>query len=85
MRNNYNFLNKLILANNLFIKSITRSFIMLNAAMENENKSSTNISIFFFEIMVAEHGACNHDLRKDIKILVRPFLFSIKVFNIMKL
>ena len=35
--------------------------------------------------MVAEHGACNHDLKKEIKILVKSFLLFIKVFNIMKL
>ena len=51
-----------------------------------ENESLTNISIFFFfsEIVVPEHAICEHDLRKEIK-LVKTFLFSIIVFNMMKL
>lgn len=35
--------------------------------------------------MVAEHGVYDHDLRKKIKILVEPFLFSILVFNMVNL
>ena len=34
--------------------------------------------------MVPEHAICEHDLRKEIK-LVKTFLFSIIVFNMMKL
>ena len=56
---------------------------MLNAILENENKSYTNISIFS-EIIVA-NGVCCHDLWEVIKILVKTFLFSIIVFNKMKL
>ena len=35
--------------------------------------------------MVAEHGLCDHDRRKVINILVKTFLFSIIVFNMIKL
>ena len=35
--------------------------------------------------MVGEHGVYDHDLRKQIKTLVKPFLFSIIVFDMMKL
>ena len=52
---------------------------MLNAMMENENRSFTTISIFY-EIIVAEHGVCDHDLRKEVRILVKNF-FSIVAFN----
>ena len=45
-RSSYTFLNTLILANNLFIKSTTRSFIKLNTMTENENKSYTYTSTF---------------------------------------
>ena len=51
--------------------------------IENESKSFTNISTFF-EIMVVEHGVCDHDLRKVIKILVKTFLFFIIEFDMMK-
>ena len=41
---------------------------MLNTMIENEHKSFTNVSIFS-EILVADHGLCDHDLRKEIKIV----------------
>ena len=41
------FLNMSIWAINFIIKSITRSFIMLNTTMENEDTSFANISITF--------------------------------------
>ena len=47
--------------------------------MENESKCFTNVSIIFSKILV------DHDLRKQIKILLKPFLFSIRVFNLIKL
>ena len=31
--------------------------------MESENNSFTNISAFF-EVIVADHGICDHDLRE---------------------
>ena len=43
---------------------------MLNTD-ESENKRFTNTLILFSEIMVTEQGACDHDRRKEIKILVR--------------
>ena len=52
--------------------------------IENEHKSFTNILIFFSEIMVAKHGVCGHDFRKEIKILVQTFFLSIIVFNMMQ-
>lgn len=73
MRNSYNFWNTLI---GTFYKSITRSFIILKAMIENEIKVLL-IFNFFSEIMLAEHGACNHDVRKKIKILVKVFYLSI--------
>ena len=30
---------------------------------------------FFTEIIVAEHGICDHDFSKEIKILVKIFVF----------
>ena len=39
--------------------------------MESESKRFTNTLIFFFEIMATEYGACDHDPRKEIKILVK--------------
>ena len=42
------------------------------------------IVIFFSEMVVAEHGVCDHDLRKGIKILAKLFLLSIIVFTMMK-
>ena len=59
-----------------FYKSITRSFIILKAMIENEIKVLL-IFNFFSEIMLAERGACNHDVRKKIKILVKVFYLSI--------
>ena len=47
MKSNYNFLNTSIGANSLFIKGMARSFISLNAILENKNKSFTNIWKFF--------------------------------------
>ena len=52
---------------------------MLNAKMENKT-----IFLLIFrssEIIIAEYGVCDHDLRKEIKILVKPFLFSIILYN----
>ena len=34
----------------------------------------------FYEIIVAEHGVCDHDLRREVRILVKKF-FSIVAFN----
>ena len=34
---------------------------------ENEHKTFTNI---LSEIMVVDHGICNHDLRKEMKTVV---------------
>ena len=45
-KGSYTFLNTLIRANSLIIKVLTRSFIMLNAMIENESQSFTDISIF---------------------------------------
>ena len=54
--------------------------------MKGESKSFANVSIFFSESMVVEHDICDHDLRKEIKILIKLlFLFSKIVYNIMKL
>ena len=39
----------------------------------------------FSEIIVAQHDTCDHYLKKMIKILVKHVLFSIIVFNMMKL
>lgn len=36
--------------------------------MENEKNIFSNI-LNFSESMVAEHGLCDHDLRKEIKII----------------
>ena len=47
---------------------------MLNTMMENKHKSFISISIFS-EIMVADHGIYDHDLRKEIKIMVYFFRF----------
>ena len=41
---------------------------------------------FFSKFMVLEQGICDHDLRKEIKILVEILLlFSVVVFNMMNL
>lgn len=45
--------------------------------MENENHGSTNIMIFFIEIMVVEYGICDHDLRKKVEILVKTLVFVV--------
>lgn len=45
---------------------------MLNAMMDNENKHFTNISIFS-EIIVQEYGVCDHNLKKERKILLKTF------------
>ena len=51
--------------------------------MENENKSF-NISISS-EIVVADHGICDGDLREEIKMIVKPLLlFFFKAINMMK-
>ena len=40
----------------------------------------------FSEIMVADHGICNHDLRNEIELLVKHlFSFPVATFNMMKL
>ena len=58
---------------------------MLNTEMENENENFTNSSIFS-EIKVVDHIISDHDLKKEIKIIVQLFFscFGL-VFNIMKL
>ena len=73
----------------LIIKSITRSFIMLNTLMENENTGFANISILFLrscsqhEMHSCEH---EHDLRKEVEILAKlVLLFLIIIFNTMNL
>ena len=50
--------------------------------IENETKVLLML-IFFSEIMLAEHGAYNHDLKKDIKMLVKIYL--IIVFNMINM
>ena len=50
---------------------------MLNTLMENENKSLSNILIFFPEIMVLITMIiiiCDHDLRKKVEIFCFPLL-----------
>ena len=74
IRSSYTFLNTLIRANSFFIKSIIRSFVILNPMMENEQKSFTNISIFSGS-MVADHCRCAHDLRKEIVSNSITFVF----------
>ena len=73
----------------LIIKSITRSFIMLNTMMENENTGFANISILFLrscsqhEMHSCEH---EHELRKGVEILAKlVLLFLIIIFNTMNL
>ena len=49
--------------------------------MENENK---NFTASFSEIMVLDHGMCDHDFKKEIEIIVKLWLlFSVIVFNMM--
>ena len=42
---------------------------MLNTMMENKHKSFTDI-FYFSEILVAYHGICNYDLKKEIETMV---------------
>ena len=78
MRNSYNFLNTLIPANSMSWHSIDGSFIVLNVVIV--------FNFFFSDILVAEHGIYDHDLRKKVKILVKIlFLFSVLVFNMINL
>ena len=44
---------------------------MLNAMMEDESESCVDVLIF----LVVGHVACDHDLRKEIRILVNVFCF----------
>ena len=83
MRSSYNFLNKLIQAKSVFIKSITRSF-MLNTMMHNKNKSFTNISIFFWCNSPRIWCMLSWSQERDQNIS-NFFLYSIVVFNMMKL
>ena len=53
----------LIWANSVIVLSMTRSHD------GKQKQNLTNITIFS-EIMIADHGICDHDLRKDIKIIV---------------
>ena len=77
----------------VIIKSITRSFIMLNTIKENENTSFANISIPFLRSgcqerdLYCEHDlCCEHHLRKGMEISAKlVFSFSFIVFNIIKL
>ena len=57
---------------------------MLNAMTDNKNEGFTN-ALIFFKIMVPEHAVCDHDFKKENKILIKPFLFSNIAFNMMKL
>ena len=83
MKSSYDFLNILIQANSLSMKSIATSFIMLTVICKTKAKALP-IFHFFSEIMVAEHGICGHDLRNEVEILVKNlFLFSTILFNIM--
>ena len=65
VESNYNFRNSLIWANILILKSITKSFIL----MDKEDKSFSNISIFC-EVMIPDHRICDNDLRKEMKKIV---------------
>ena len=58
---------------------------MLNTMMEDERKSFITISIFS-EIIMENNRICDHDHRKGMKIINELlFLFSVIVFNMMKL
>ena len=48
---------------------------MLNAIMKNENKSFTNNSFFFFWCIIAENDVSDHELRQEIKILVKLYFY----------
>ena len=62
----------MIRANSLIIKSTTRNVIMLKNMTENENKRFINRYFdVFSEIVVADHDVCDHDLRKEIMIIVK--------------
>ena len=77
------YLNILIWAINFIIKSITRSFIILNTMMESENTSFANISTPFLRPF-SQHF--EHDLMKEIEALGKlVFSFSIILFNMIKL
>ena len=53
--------------------------------MENENKCFAN-NQFSSQIPVEDHGICDNDLRKGMKIIVKLLcLFPVIVFNMMKL
>ena len=67
MKSSDTFLNAFIRANSSIIKSIIKSFIIAHTMTENEHKTFTNI---LSEIMVVDHGICNHDLRKEMKMVV---------------
>ena len=77
----------------VIIKSITRSFIMLNTIKENEDTSFANISIPLLRSgcqerdLYCEHDlCCEHHLRKGMEISAKlAFSFSFIVFNIIKL
>ena len=71
----------------LIIKSITRSFIMLNTIMKNENTGFANISIpFLRSCSQHEMHSCERDLRKGVEILAKlVLLFLIIIFNTMNL
>ena len=60
------------ISRSFFKKTITRTFIMLNKMMINENKIFTSVSIFHVRSW-SQHGVCDHDLRKEIKILIIIF------------
>ena len=75
IRSSYNFSTSYF-----FMRSMAENFIMWNAVIESGEIS------FSSKIMVLEHGICDHDLRKEIKILVGILLlFSIIVFNMINL
>lgn len=69
-------LNTLIRVKSFFIKSIIRSLILLNV------QCFANISFFFWN---RSRKTWCYDLRKDNKVLVKPVLFAIIAFNMMKL
>ena len=56
----------------MIIKSTTRNVIMLKNMTENENKRFINRYFdVFSEIVVADHDVYDHDLRKEIMIIVK--------------
>ena len=64
MKSSDTFLNAFIRANSSII---IKSSIIAHTMIENEHKTFTNI---LSEIMVVDHGICNHDLRKEMKMVV---------------